>query len=67
MIGCFNYQGKSAYYVVNYDNEYAQKVTLEFWDNYDMKVIQNAETEYVNTDNLKLTMEAGEGVLIVME
>ena len=67
MIGCFNYQGKSAFYVVNYDNEYAQKVTLDFWDNYDMKVVQNAETKYVNTDALKLTLAAGEGVLIVME
>ena len=67
MIGCFNYKGHSAFYVVNYDNENAQKVTLNFANNYDMKVIQSAETEYVNTQELELAMAAGEGVLIVME
>lgn len=67
LIGCFNYQGKSAYYVVNYDTEYAQKIVLNFADNYDMSVTQNAEKTYVNTKTLELTMAAGEGVLVVIE
>ncbi len=67
MVGCFNYQGKSAFYVVNYDTEYAQKITLDFYDNYNMRVIQKAETSYVDTNRLELTMNAGEGVLIVIE
>lgn len=67
MIGCFNYKGHSAFYVVNYDNEFAQKVTLSFGENYNMRVVQNAETEYINTQKLELSMAAGEGVLIVME
>jgi hypothetical protein len=67
MVGCFNYLGKSAFYVVNYDTEYAQNITLDFYDNYDMRVIQKGETSYVDTDCLTLTMGAGEGVLIVIE
>lgn len=67
MVGCFNYLGKSAFYVVNYDTEYAQNITLEFCDDYDMRVVQKGETSYVDTDCLTLTMGAGEGVLIVIE
>lgn len=67
MIGCFNYYGKSAFYVVNYDIEYAQNITLKFSDNYNMKVVQEGETAYFATDSLELTMTAGEGVLVVME
>lgn len=67
MIGCLNYFGKSAFYVVNYNIEYAQEITLDFSNIYNMKVIQEAEESYVATDSLKLTMEAGEGVLVVME
>ena len=67
LIGCFNYQGRSAFYVVNYDYEYAQKITLNFADNYDMSVVQNAKETYINTKRLELTMAPGEGVLMVIE
>lgn len=67
MIGCFNYNGKSAFYVVNYSTEYAQNITLNFADAYKLAVTQNAETSYVEAGSLKLDMEAGEGVLIVVE
>ena len=67
MIGCFNYNGKSAFYVVNYSKEFAQHVTLKFHDKYEMKVVQNAEEKFVKAKNLKLDMKAGEGLLIVME
>ena len=67
MVGCFNYFGRSAFYVVNYDTEYAQEITLDFHNKYNMKVVQKAEESYINTNSLKLTMNAGEGVLIVME
>ena len=67
MVGCFNYQGKSAFYVVNYDTEYAQTITLDFYDHYNMRVVQKAETSYVDANRLELTMNAGEGVLIVIE
>ncbi len=67
MIGCFNYQGKTALYVVNYDIEYAQKITLSFTDKYDMSVVQDAEKTYVSTDSLELTLQTGDSALIVIE
>lgn len=67
MIGCFNYQGKTALYVVNYDTEYAQKINLEFADNYNIKIIQDAKTSYVSCDDLELTFQAGGSALIVFE
>lgn len=67
MIGCFNYYGKSAFYVVNYDIKYAQKITLNFSNNYKMKVVQKGKEAYYATNSLELTMTAGEGVLVVRE
>ncbi len=67
MIGCFNYNGKSAFYVVNYSMEYAQKITLDFADDYKFTVIQNAETKHVKGESITLDMTAGEGVLVVVE
>ncbi len=67
LIGCFNYYGKTALYVVNYDIEYAQNITLSFQDTYNVTVIQNAETSHVATDSLELTFAAGDSALIVFE
>ena len=67
MIGCFNYQGKTALYVVNFDDMCAQHVSLNLHDSYDMSVTQNAETTTVNTNKLILDLKAGEGVLVVFD
>lgn len=67
LVGCFNYQGKTALYVANYSTEYAQKIKLSFVDEYRVTVIQNAETKYYEADGLTLDMAAGDGVLIVFE
>lgn len=67
LIGCFNYQGKTALYVVNYDTEYAQDIQLELSKNCKLQVIQNSETTKTATDTLTLSMQAGEGVLVVFE
>lgn len=67
LVGCFNYNGKTALYVVNFSLEYAQKITLNLNESHQMKVVQNAETSYVKGKNLTLDMAAGEGVLVVME
>ena len=67
LIGCFNYQGKTALYVVNYEYNYAQKIDLKFVKECNVKVVQAAETSYVKTDNLVLDMPAGDGVLLVFE
>lgn len=67
MVGCFNYNGKTALYVVNYSFENAQKITLNFEGSQNIKKIQNAETAYVKGKALTLDMAAGEGVLLVLE
>lgn len=67
LIGCFNYEGKTALYVVNYSYEYAQDITLRFVSDYKVKVVQNAETSYKEGNGLTLNMPAGDGVLIVFE
>lgn len=67
MVGCFNYQGKTALYVVNYSYEYAQKLNLTFQDSYKVTVIQNGEVKRLEGSGLELDMLAGEGVLLVFE
>lgn len=67
MVGCFNYQGKTALYVVNYDMKETETVQLTFLDRYDFYVIQDAEKTHYRETALDLTMQAGEGVLIVFE
>lgn len=67
MIGCFDYVGKSAFYVVNYDMESAQTIELEFSTHFDFEVIQAGEVTKHAACTLSLSMEAGEGVLVVMK
>ena len=67
MVGCFNYQGKTALYVVNYSTEYAQKIDLTFQDTYNVTVIQDAEIKNLQGAGITLDMVAGEGVLLVFE
>ena len=67
LVGCFNYQGKTALYVVNYDMEYAQNITLDYVDTYNVTVIQNAEEQYLSGNKLKLTLSAGNSALVVFE
>ena len=67
MIGCFNYQGKTALYVVNYDYEYAQDITLHFNEKQNVTVVYDAETSHVSAKDLTLPMQAGHGALIVFD
>ena len=67
MVGCFNYNGKTALYVVNYSFENAQNITLDFTGSQNIRKIQNAETSYVKGNALTLDMAAGEGILLVLE
>lgn len=67
MVGCFNYNGKSAFYVMNASYEYAQHITFDFHNEYKLSVIQNTEEKYFKTNSLTLDMRAGEGALIVVE
>jgi hypothetical protein len=65
--GCFNYYGKSAFYVVNASFEFAQKVTLDLHNEYKLTVFEDGKENKVETNQLKLDLSAGEGVLIVVD
>ena len=68
MIGCFDYNGKTALYIVNYDMESAQTIRVKFDKSYQMKKIANATESDEYTDILEIKdMAAGEGILIVIE
>lgn len=67
LVGCFNYQGKTALYVVNYSWDYAQKIDLSFVKDCNVKVIQDAEISYLKGSSMTLDMAAGTGALLVFE
>lgn len=69
MVGAFGYHSSEAYYVVNYDRTESatQSITLTFNTNYDVTVIQNGvKTTYDSQDACTVTLDSGEGVLIVL-
>ena len=66
IVGCFNYKGKTALYVVNYSRTEKANVNLSFdKNNYRYTVIQRGETADVVGGQIPLTLDAGEGALIV--
>ena len=67
MVGCFNYNGKTALYVLNYSRELAQHITLNFDTQHNITITQAAENVYVKGNTVTLDMAAGEGVLLVIE
>ena len=68
LIGCFDYKGKTALYVVNYDYNNAGTVRLQFTGEYNVTMIKNAEESTTKAQEITLTnMEPGEGVLLVIE
>lgn len=66
-IGCFDYYGGTALYVVNYERQEKAKVSLKFDGNYGYEVIQRAKSALVMGGRIDLTLEAGEGVLVVLK
>ena len=66
-IGCFDYKGGTALYVVNYSRTEKAKVNLSFRDNYGYEIYQRALLAEVMGKKVELTLENGEGVLIVLK
>ncbi len=72
-VGCFDYKGKTALYVVNYDMASSQTITLTFNKDVSVEVrqLQNgaANTATFNTSSKKMsvTLGAGEGALVVLK
>lgn len=66
-VGCFNYEGKTALYVVNYDMESEQEIRLEFNRVCSVSITKNAENSCATGETLMLDMAPGEGVLVVID
>lgn len=69
MVGCFDYQGYEAYYVVNYDRTEgaSQNITLNLNSNARYRVIADAVTTSGEGNSIALTVPSGAGVLVVLE
>ncbi len=67
LVGCFDYKGGTALYVVNWNRKEKGSVTLSFdKKDYRYKVIQRAQEADVVGGRMTLTLDAGEGALIVL-
>lgn len=67
LVGCFDYEGKTALYVLNYSIESQQNIALSFDKEHEVQIVQNAVTSSQRVQILELEMDAGEGVLLVIE
>ena len=72
IVGCFDYnfegdKSRSAFYVVNSDSSAKQQISLNFNNNYRYEVIQRGKSVTVSGTDITLTLERGEGALIVLQ
>ena len=65
--GCFDYNGKTALYVVNYSRTSKQQIELRFNGKVGMEITQRATVSHYTGKTLGLSLEAGEGALVVIE
>ncbi len=67
LTGCFNYNGKTALYLVNYSTTSDEDIIVTFDKKYNIRVVKDCKNFNVNTDAMTFQMSAGEGVLLVVE
>ena len=67
IVGCFDYKGGTALYVVNYSRVEKADTLLKFDSKYRYTVIQRGETADVVGTSIPLTLDMGEGALIVLK
>ena len=67
VVGCFDYQGKTALYVVNYNTNGTNNVTLTFDATYSTQTITSSGVTTASGSSLKVTLAAGEAALVVIE
>lgn len=70
IVGCFNYKGRTALYVVNDSTSGSGACTLNFNGNYTYTQVRNATktTSIISGNQISLSgLKAGEGVLIVLD
>ena len=69
VIGVFEYQGKTAFYVVNYDYDNAQDITITFDESQNYSVISTQLKEAVTEtsgNSCKLSLEAGGAAMVTI-
>lgn len=67
LVGCFDYNGKTALWVVNNSVTEKQNITLNFDAKYGYEVTQRAQRIDIAAETFTLTLEAGEAVLVVLK
>ena len=68
VVGCYNYDGKTAFYLTNNSASIATEITLTFSENVNVYSVDNAEEKmYQNMKSLKKQLNGGDGVLYVVE
>ncbi len=67
MVGCFDYHGKTCLYVVNADMSAPASVNLNFDARYGYEVVQRGQSANVTGKQIKLSLAAGEGALILLK
>ena len=66
LIGCFDYKGKTALYVVNYDQEESQTITLQFGKNCEFETICSEGREKGAGHTCAVTLEKGGAKLVLI-
>lgn len=67
VVGCFDYKGGTALYVVNYSRTEKANITLDFdKSDYRYTVTQRAQSEDFVGSTIPLRLDTGEGALIVL-
>lgn len=66
LLGCFDYKGKTALYVVNYDQEESQTITLHFSKNCEYETICAQDREKMAGDACTFTLGKGGAKLILI-
>ena len=62
------YNGNPTYYVVNYDYENDQKITLKFENKYDIDIYyQNGNTEVTAGTECNMTLKPGHAALVLLK
>lgn len=66
LIGCFDHDGKDAFYITNNSILESETLTLNFNGKQKGYFVQNAQKQEFEKKNLALELKAGEGILIVL-
>lgn len=67
IIGCFDYHGSQAFYVVNNDIHTTQNITLQLDDIYTVRIISVDGNEKKNGDSCEVSLDKASAALILLE